>query len=337
MILYDRIIAFEKLGKIISDSKSNFLSKNIIAKAEANNPWFIESHIRFSIFSLSLMLNPAHLSSWMNSYDIVQSNKKVGVIIPSNIPFVGFYDFLSIILSGNHFIGKLSSSNNILLPHLSKLLFDINPDLTSCIDFKQEINKEEIDILIATGDDNSATYFNYKYANTPKLIRKHRNSVCILNGSEKLLELEKFSLDVYMYFGLGCRNVSKIFIPRNFDLQILQKIFNSNDVLLNQNYMEVYSYQKSVFEMHNENFIDFGNLLLVESDKLNAPVSVLYYQFYDNIDEVINYIKFYKNNIQCVVSNDSRFKNSISLGNSQLPRLEDFPDDVDVVNFLSKN
>ena len=338
MILEDRIIAFEKLGAIIVDPKSKFLSNDIVFKAETNNYWFVEYSIRFSIFSLSRMLSSGNLRPWISSHNFIQSNKNIGVIIPSNIPFVGFYDFLSIILSGNNFVGQLSYSNNILLPHLAKFLLNINSQFSEYISFEKEIKSKDIDMLIATGDDNSAAYFNYKYADIPKLIRKHRNSIGVLNGCEALIDLEKLSSDVYMYFGLGCRSVSKIFVPRNFDFHIVKKAFKNNKFFcVNNNYMQVYSYQKTMLQMHNIHFIDFDNLLLVESDQINAPVSVLFYQFYDNMNEVLDYVNIYKNKIQCIVSNDARIRDSVNFGNSQLPMLNDFPDGVDVLDFLSIN
>ena len=338
MILEDRIIAFEKLGQYLMNFEKLEFEKELIQSAEDNNSWFTESSIRFSLLAVAKMLSSNNLRGWIQSYSIVNQQKQVGVIIPSNIPLVGFYDFLCILLSGNIFIGQLSSSNNIVLPYLANLLFNFNSDFKQYIFFKRSVINIDLDILIATGNDSSACYFNYSYSHLPKIVRKNRTSIAVLNGFETFQDYEKLSLDIYTYFGLGCRNVSQLFLPSGFDLDKLRYPFSQNQIcLLSKNYTENYSYQKSILKINNVDFIDFGNLLLVESDTINASIAVLHYQYYNSIKDVEKYLNVYQNKIQCIVSQDSTIKNSISFGNAQTPTLYDFPDRIDVLQFILSN
>ena len=334
MILEDRVAAFQELSKFLSNPHSQSSFSSIVKKARQNNFWFTEKNIVFACFALSHMLDA--LTLWVSSYNIVGKKKKIGVIVASNIPLVGFYDFLCVLISGNIFIGKLSSSNNILLPYVADLLCSINSDFHNYIYFKNDI--KNVDILIATGDDNTAHYFNYVYSGVSKIIRKNRTSVAILNGSEKDDDYRSLAKDVYLYFGLGCRNISKLFLPVNFDVNALKISFLKNEFLsFSDAYLDNYSYQKTILQINGIHFFDFENLLLVHSDKIHAPISVVYYEYYDNLTQLQKKIKYYQDEIQCIVAQDILGDNLVRFGESQSPSLHDYPDGVDVLKFLLTN
>ena len=330
----DRVSAFEELGVILSNSASNSDFHKILKSASLNNYWFTRSNVMYAVQSLSKWLNQATLFSFISHYNLTDSNKKIGVIIPSNIPFVGFHDFLCVLLSGNTFIGQLSSHNNVLLPYIANLLFGINKDFKNLIFFSNNI--KNVDMIIATGSDNSAVYFDYHHFGVPKIIRKNRNSIAIISGFENPKDYLNLALDVYMYFGLGCRSVSKLFLPRGFNIEILRPYFKQiGQSFYQTDYLQNYTYQKSIFILNSIMFFDFHNLLLVESRQINSSLSVLYYEYYDNIQELKDKIHTNQEKIQCVLSNDKSIKNALYFGSSQQPRIDDFPDGVDVIDCIN--
>jgi len=333
MILKDRVDTFKKLGVIFSNPESMMCINDTIELAYKNNSWFTADNIKFSLLALAKMLDRKQLILWVQSYNIINQNKRIGVVVPSNIPFVGFYDFLCVLLSGNIFVGKLSSSNNILLPYLSKILIDINPDFKKYIFFEQDL--KNIDLLIATGNNNSASYFHSKYSNLKKIIRHNRTSIGVVNGLETKRDYHNLQYDICTYFGLGCRSVSKLFIPKGFDFQKMKAVFDCSHILQSHSdYIDNYRYQKTLYKMNKVDFIDFHNLLLVESNEIESPVSVLYYQYYDHVNDVLSLLNKNSHHIQCVVSKDSAIQDSISFGSAQQPTLYNFPDGMDVMQFI---
>lgn len=337
MIFRDRINAFNILLKILTKSSQKKSFNSILEKVEKNNPWFVKENVQYAIIAICHMLHPNKLDKWMDNYDLGESSvKKIGVIVPSNIPLVGFYDFICVLLSGNIFIGKLSVKNNVLLPFLADLLIDINADFKHYIHFKHELL--DIDLLIATGDDNSADYFNYLFSSIPRIIRKHRNSICVLNGLETKDDYLNLMSDILMYYGLGCRNISKIYVPDNYDLTILQSYLKDHfNEKISKNYLDNYIFQKTKYTLNQVEFIDCNHTLLIESKHINAPIGVIYYEFYNNIDAVKKYLTDHSELIQCVVSNQYVFDRIISFGKSQIPELHDAPDGVDVMHFICFN
>ena len=331
MVLEDRINAFEKIGEVFFTFQTSRIFKESIEKAQRENPWFLKSNIEYAVLSLAKMLNKEQLREWSSRYNMSLNPKTVGVIIPANIPLVGFYDFLCVLLSGNIFIGKLSSSNTVLLPFVAKILCDINPKFKNYIFFQN--NLDDVDLLIATGNDNSADYFNFLFKNKRKIIRKNRNSIAILDGRETDDEYKKLSYDIFMYFGLGCRNVSKLFVPRSFDFNHLKAIFQDAFNITCQAYLDNYNYQKSILNMHAIDFLDFNNLLVVESEYVNSPIAVLYYQYYDSSSVIDEFLNFHRDSIQCIVGRNSL----IDFGKTQAPLVFNPPDNIDVMRFLSSD
>ena len=336
MILKDRLDAFKKLGVICRCPEKMDVINETIQRAYDNNSWFTPHNIKFSLSALSQMIDSKLLYSWINSYKIIDQNKRIGVIVSSNIPLVGFFDFLCILLSGNIFIGQLSSSNKILLPYLASILLELNSNFRHYIFFEKNI--ENVDLLIATGSDNSANYFQYKYSNLKKIIRGNRTSVAILNGFESVNDYSNLANDVYTYFGLGCRSVSKLFVPVNFNFDKIKEVFENYHCFKTiSQYMDNYKYQKTLHVMNNIDYIDFDNLLLVQSNELDSPIAVLYYEYYDSLEALDSLLADYSDQIQCIVSKDSVIKNTIPFGLCQKPTLYDYPDRLDVMKFITTN
>ena len=336
MIIKDRVIAFEKLKEFLLQSDLDSICNSILIEACNNNSWFTKSNIKYALLSLGYMLDSDSLNSFSSSYSMSDRKKKIGVIVPSNIPLIGFYDFFCVLLTGNIFIGQLSSYNKILLPFIARLLCDFNPGFKNLIFFNDHLF--DIDMLIVTGNDNTAQYFDYNYKNIPKLIRKHRTSVGVINGHEEMNNYVKLSEDIFRYFGLGCRNVSKLFIPRDFNLDKLKSSFCQQSVFSsNSGYMDNYRYQKVLCQLNGISYIDFKNLLLIESNEIDSPIAVLYYQYYDDISLLNNVFEKFNASIQCIVSEDKMIRDSINFGYTQQPTLYDFPDGVDVMQFIIDN
>ena len=331
----DRIIAFDKLGRILLELKNNKSFYDVFINAQNQNPWFTKWNIFHALDAIGLLLNRDVLLNWIDEYTFNIKSKKIGVIVPSNIPLVGFNDFLSIIISGHFFIGKLSSSNNILLPFVANILCDIDSRFRKYITFSDDLS--DIDIVIATGGDNSSDFFNYYYGNCRKfIVRKNRTSVAILSGLESLLECRGLVIDISTYFGLGCRNVSKIFIPNNFDWTTLIQAFKAYNYQLNDNYIDNLNYQKTLLKMNGIDFLSIDNLIFVETGNLSNSIGLINYEYYDDISHLSKKISNYSDSIQCVVSNMEMFNNSIDFGQAQSPTLYDWPDGLNVLRCINE-
>ena len=331
MNLEERIKVFVKLGICISES---FLAKNSdkINQSISENPWFTKKNIENALFALKDMLEFDMLQSWIKPYSMHEqvNPKRVLIIMAGNIPLVGFHDLLSVIISGHKPIVKLSSNDRILMSLLIEVLITISPSLKNDIQFIDKVKNKKFDAVISTGTDNSAHYFKYYFRDAKKIIRKNRRSIAILDGSETSLELKGLASDVFAYFGLGCRNVSKIYLPNGYDLNLLfEAFFEYNKIVDHRKYGNNYDYNKAVFLMGNNRLIENGFILLKEDESLHSPVAMLYYEFYNNKQLVDNFISENKENIQCVVSKDD-----ISFGMTQNPRLWDYADGIDTIDFL---
>jgi len=224
-----------------------------------------------------------------------------------------------------------------LLPLLSKLLIEIEPDWKERIVFVDKLPR--FDKVIATGNNNSARYFEYYFKNHPLLLRKNRNSVAILTGIETEVDLSKLSIDVFQYFGLGCRSVSKLYVPKNYDFQKLVEIFQeqTNALLLHTGYANNYEYHRAIYSLNNKPFYDGNSFLLVENQSLASPIAVIYYEEYESIGEVREKVQKIAPEIQCIVAESFLFENSIHFGDTQSPTLLDYPDKEDIMKFCMLN
>ncbi|MFI5164945.1 MAG: acyl-CoA reductase, partial [Bacteroidia bacterium] len=360
MNLEKRIIAFVKLGEILRKRPEGILSQ-AIEKASAHNGWFTEENILLAIGSLGEMLKEEKIRKWLNKYPQVTNHKsqvkKIGVIMAGNIPLVGFHDFLCVLMSGNVFVGKLSSEDEFFLPVVSEILCEIESEFVSKISFTKQVqsskfkvqsfsqqgtrNKEQgtaVDAFIATGSNNSARYFEYYFGKYPHIIRKNRNAIAILTGEETESDLKNLGKDIFQYFGMGCRNVSKIYIPQDYDLdKFFSAIVDFGDVINHNKYYNNHIYYRTIYLLNKEKFLDNNFLMLKESEQIASPVATLYYERYKSKEELFQKLEKQKENIQCIVSNlktkDSGLK-TIPFGQTQSPELWDYADGVDTMEFL---
>ena len=344
MNLNNRITLFVKLGRFFSDYINNnleSLEKNkfdeVINKSILHNHFFSKKNILKSLESWSNVLTKNSINSFLSNYmiKIKKTEKKIAVIMAGNIPLVGFHDFFCIILSGNFAILKLSSKDSHLFKFILSFLIKENPDFDTKFDIVE--NKLKVfDAVIATGNNISANQFELYFKKYPKIIRRNRHSIAILNGNETKNEIELLANDIFYYYGLGCRNISKIFIPNNYNLDILFKSFVSwNEVINKNSYANNYNYYRAIYLLNKENFFDNGFILLKESEKIGSPVGTIYFEYYKSDNQIKEMIKKNHEKIQCIVSNNN-YPKTIKFGETQMPNLNDFADDIDTFNFLLK-
>ena len=349
MQLLNRIQAFTKLGRFMSQfSDNNYIKKEnipynnlyfnkmveLIKQSKSHNGWFNESNIQFALKSWGECLTENNLQKWTAQYNIDNStNKEIAIILAGNIPLVGFHDFLSVLISGNNVIAKLSSNDNLLLPLLANYLIELEPVFEDKINFTSE-QLANFDAVIATGSNNTARYFDYYFGKYPNIIRKNRNSVAILSGKENEYELIALADDIFRYYGLGCRNVSKIYIPEGYNFETFFKaIFCWKEIINDHKYINNYDYNKAVYLMSNINLLDNEFLLLKEDINFSSPISVLFYEYYENFSDLKKTLELEKENIQCIVSS-MEINQKVNFGDSQSPNLWDYADDVDTLDFL---
>ena len=308
----------------------------LIELSQSHNGWFTPEQVYFSIQSWGNALTETNLNQWLSVYDFSKIvPKKVGLVLAGNIPLVGFHDFLSVLISGHDVLVKTSSSDQHLLKFLAKYLIAIQPELNSKITFV-EGKLEGFDAVIATGSNNTARYFEYYFKDKPSIIRKNRNSVAVLNGTETHEELVGLGEDIFRYFGLGCRNVSKLFVPKDYNFEAFFKaMFEYSDVIQYEKYANNYDYNKAVFLMSNFQILDNEFMTIKEDVNYSSPISSIFYEFYDNLEEVKSRLSNDADQIQCIVSKDL-IENSIVFGQTQQPKLWDYADNVDTLAFLSK-
>ena len=331
MNLQARIQAFTKLGEYL---KTDIYQEDEeqLHLAKALNPWFTKENIEKALGAWYEQLKVDMLTAWLNPYKLqeVSIPKKVLIIMAGNIPLVGFHDFLTVLISGHKVVVKMSSTDNVLVKILIEKLISIAPEFKESIDFIDDVKNRNFDGVIATGSDNSAQYFEYYFKRAKKIIRKNRRSVAVLDGSESAMELQGLANDVFAYFGLGCRNVSKLFLPKGFDLDNLFKAFYPySDVVNHKKYGNNYDYNKAIFLMGSNDLIENGFLLMKEDKSLLSPVAMLYYEFYNDMNTVEQFVEENAEQLQCVVS-----KKDIAFGTTQKPNLWDYADGVDTVEFL---
>lgn len=334
MTLEQRISAFVKLGNHLSNlSQEGFESLALSARLE--NPWFTEANVKRSLEGVTRYLQDDKLREWTSRYALnpVQP-KTVALVLAGNIPMVGFHDLLSVLISGHRAQLKFSSKDSKLIPYLIKHLIWFEPAFEKMIDVKE--NKlENFDAVIATGSDNSARYFDYYFSKYPNIIRKNRTSCVVLNGHEPTEDIAALGEDIFSYFGLGCRNVSKAFVPEGYDLTKLLSAWDAyKDIIHHHKYCNNYDYQKSILLVNQVPFFDNGFILLQQNDKLVSPISVLYYEFYKDQTDLETKLNRDAEKIQCLVGNEKPA--NVSFGSAQYPDVWDYADNVDTLKFLEK-
>jgi hypothetical protein len=350
MTLETKKSVFVELGKFLSQfsegasaQKSDVLYndiffddfENLISLSQSHNGWYTPEQVYFSIQSWAEALTTENIDKWLSAYKIDQKGdaKTVALILAGNIPLVGFHDFLSVLITGNKALIKTSSNDQHLLPFLAKYLIAVDGNLKDSITFV-EGKLENFDAVIATGSNNTARYFEYYFKDKPSIIRKNRNSAAILTGKENTEELEALGEDVFRYFGLGCRNVSKLFIPKEYSFDtFFQAMFKYQDVIHYEKYANNYDYNKAVFLMSNFKLLDNGFLTLKEDSSYASPISSVFYEYYESLEELKKRLQDDTDQIQCIVSNNIT-ADSIAFGETQKPQLWDYADNVDTITFL---
>lgn len=351
MDLQQRINAFSKLGQFLSQFNTNSIQKDNtveandlffdgfkhqIKLAKEHNGWFTEANVYFSLESWANALKMSNITKWVGHYDFNNVEPKtIGIIMAGNIPLVGFHDFLSVLMSGHNVLVKQSSNDKHLLPYLAKYLEVVEPGFKNKITFSQD-KLENFDAVIATGSDNTARYFEYYFKNKPSIIRKNRNSVAILTGKESKDQLEALSDDIFRYYGLGCRNVSKLFVPKtyNFDA-FFNAVYKWHPVINEAKYANNYDYNKAVYLMSEFDMLENGFLMIKEDQSYASPIATVFYEYYESTEDLKVKTQEDKDKIQCIVA-DGFSENEIAFGHTQKPELWDYADNVDTVDFLLK-
>lgn len=332
MQLEQRIEAFHQLGQVLGSLPEEKLEHWCHA-ARSENAWFTSENVRLAIEGISFFLEIDSLKKWTSNYSIdTKEPKTVAIILAGNIPLVGFHDFLCVLLSGHKVMMKLSSKDSKLFMLLLDELYNIEPS------FKEKIKlangpMKNFDAVIATGSDNSARYFDHYFSKYPNIIRKNRTSCAILTGKETAAEMQALGRDVFAYFGLGCRNVSKLFVPRGYNFQtILDSWASFSDIIHHHKFNNNYDYQKAILLVNQHPHLDTHYLLLCESDKLVSPIAVLFYEYYDSEDELINTILANRSKLQCIVGSEAYC--TVAFGQTQQPSVSAYADEVDTMAFL---
>lgn len=325
----------EKSGHIPSQYQTFFNELNQkIDSAVHYNGWFTRENVMFSLDQWSKALSPQQLDQWLDGYSFRTTGPKtVAVVMAGNIPLVGFHDFISVLLAGHRVLVKLSSNDNQLLPMISDVLGHIAPVYQDRIRFTSE-KLEGFDAVIATGSNNTARYFEYYFSGVPNIIRKNRNSVAILSGEESREDLETLGEDIFRYYGLGCRNVSKIFVPQTYEFKdFFEAIYPWNPIIHQAKYANNYDYNKAVYLMSEFPLLDNGFLILKEDTGLGSPIATLFYERYSNPDQLKGRLEKEQDQLQCVVRNVPK-KGEVLMGQTQQPKLWDYADQVDTLEFL---
>lgn len=349
MLQIEKKKCFIELGKFLSqfslddNTKSEAVLHNdlfhtdfvtLLDLSQSHNGWFTPEQVYFAVNSWANALTEENLNKWLSKYNFnTIQPKTIGLILAGNIPLVGFHDFLSVLISGHRVLVKTSSNDQHLIKFLAKYLIAVDSKIENYITFTDG-KLENFDAVIATGSNNTARYFEYYFKDKPNIIRKNRNSVAVLNGTETHEDLEQLGEDIFRYFGLGCRNVSKLFVPKGYDFQnFFKAIFKYGDIIHYEKYANNYDYNKAVFLMSNFKLLDNEFLTLKEDSSYASPISSVFYEYYDNLDTLKKQLKNDADQIQCVVSNNL-IEHSIPFGKTQKPELWDYADNIDTIKFL---
>ncbi|WP_276088750.1 acyl-CoA reductase [Pedobacter sp. JY14-1] len=327
------IIALKKLNTFIGSPDEAFQAK--IRLAALANSWFTPEAVELALGGIREMLNEEDLHQWFSGIRIAARPQRIGLILAGNIPMVGFHDVLCVLATGNTALIKLSSSDDKLLPAVLDKLTGFEPGLRERIVYTDRL--KDFDAVIATGSNNTSRYFEYYFGKVPNIIRRNRNSVAILTGEESPEEIAALGHDIFDYFGMGCRNVSKVYLPSDYDVSKLFVPLESYKGIINHfKYNNNYDYNKSIYLVNQTLHYDNGFLLLKEDQAIASPLAVVYFEYYDTLDSVISALNERRDEIQCVtgrLSGDCGLP-IVNFGQSQHPRLWDYADEVNTITFL---
>ena len=333
MTLATRIEVFSRLGE-----KINALAGEerdlLLARVRNENPWFTPENVNLALAGIARFLDRATLQEWISQYNFHSTqSKKIGVAMAGNIPLVGFHDLLCVLISGHQLMAKLSTQDTVLMHFVRDTLVGLEPAFGEAIRFEERLNA--CDAFIATGSDNSARYFEYYFRKVPHIIRKNRTSCAVILGEEPAEEFVHLGADIFSYFGLGCRNVSKIYVPEGFDfIPLLDNLSTFHPIAHHHKYANNYDYQKSILLVNQTPFLDNGFLLVTESQQLVSPIAVLFFEYYKNQEVLQVQLVSHQEKLQCIVSAKGWYQGSIPFGQAQFPAVSDYADGVDTLAFL---
>jgi hypothetical protein len=342
MNIENKVLGLAKLSSYIKE----FLTKNkesynendsdfelLLEKSKIDNPWFTIENQKFALKQWTDLLTEENINNWISEYQTSKTSKKVGLILAGNIPLVGFHDVISVVLSNHIPLIKLSSKDKYMVPFLLKKWKEFSGEN---IEYEFVERLENFDAVIATGSNNTARYLEYYFKNHLSIIRKNRTSVAVLKGDETDEELQLLAKDIFQYFGLGCRNVTRLLIPQDFLIdRIFENFLNFKDIINHHKYANNYDYNRAVYLLNQDKFWDNNFVMLKEDEKLFSPLSVINFSRYSSLDEVKGFIAENEQDIQCVVAKEELGLESIGLGEAQNPGLDTYADNVDTMKFLS--
>lgn len=334
------IKAFVSLGKKLQLLADNFEKEEkfiaVLNKARIANSWFTVANQLKAVTSLTGMLAENEMEKWISKYTFNANAdvKTVGIICAGNIPAVAFHDILCVLVSGNKALIKLSSDDSLLIPFLLDMLLETEPGFKVKIEFAERIKNP--DAVIATGSNNSARYFEFYFGKYPHIIRKNRNGVAILTGNETEEDFKKLGADIFNYFGLGCRNVSKLYVPENYSFNNFFKVIEpkGKELMEHNKYMNNYDYHNALFLLERIPFLTNNFLIVKEDHQIASPVSVINFEYYSDKNNLKEKITSNAEYIQCIVSKEKITGSEIDYGTTQQPALWDYADGVDTLGFL---
>ncbi len=330
MNLKDRIELCSEIGAELKKCAVE-TKEDLFARAKGANGWFSSEAIKMSLSNWALALDKAQLKRWTEAYPKLQepsSPTSVGIIMAGNIPLVGLHDLISVFISGNTANVKMSSDDSVLMGWVVSRFHELEPKSK---DYIQVVDRlQSIDAVIATGSNNTSRYFEAYFGKYPNVIRKNRTSVAVLKGKETREELKKLGADIFSFYGLGCRNVTKLYVPENYDFNMFfESIIDFGSVLNNIKYTHNYDYHKTLFLLNSEQLLDNEFVLVKKDTKLKSPIGVIHYENYStNREGLLNELRA-NNEVQCVVDNEE-----LPFGEAQSPKLWDYADGVDTLTFL---
>jgi hypothetical protein len=331
MNITQRIKAFASLGSFLKNISQEEL-QTLTLDTRNQNPWFTPGSVELALNSISALLDEDSLKNWVKNYNFSTDSKKVALVLAGNIPLVGFHDLLSVLIAGHYAQLKMSSKDQHLMKFMIDKLIDIEPEFSERISIEERL--KNFDAVIATGSDNTSRYFEYYFGKYPHIIRKNRTSVAVLNGDENDNQLKALGRDVFTYFGLGCRNVSKLFVPENYSFNKLFTCWDIySDIINHHKYCNNYDYQKSILLVNQQPFLDNGFVILQQSERIVSPISVVYYEFYRDLNDLKSKLEQVAEKIQVTIGKSPLA--TVDFGRAQQPGLADYADNLDTLKFLS--
>ena len=342
MLNENKILGLEKLGNFINDfiqkDEDSYVEKEerlayLMKRSEIENPWFTLENQTYNLKQWSSLFTKENIENWLSKYQLSETPKRVGLILAGNIPIVGFHDIISVVLSNHIPIIKLSSKDKLILPFLLELWNEFS---NNEIEYEIVDRLENFDAVIATGSNNTARYLEYYFKDKLSIIRKNRTSIAVLKGDETVEELQLLADDIFRYFGLGCRNVTKLLLPKDMKVDgLFENFVKYQDVINHNKYANNYDYNRAVYLLNQDLFWDNNFVMLREDEELFSPLSVVNFSRYETLEDAKQFVKDNRAEIQAIVAKSELGLDSIGFGETQNPSLDTYADDVDTMAFLS--